>query len=389
MVVAVRAFLSPVPPAPRGGLLRAALRPRSNIGATITVTALIAVAALTQGCTGPQASGDVQVFAQEVDAAPVPTHTAPSEEAMGWLEHRFEVPDGPRCADDSAYRVFSRPAPSPAPTDALLMLGGGGACWNALTCSAGTASLKAYPPGTTGAQADEQLLAAHTTVFAPSCDGSLFIGSRDVYYAAPGLGLTRHRGWKNAAAAVAQLRRLQPDPHRVVVLGASAGGVGSLAVVQLVLAAFPYSDVVLVSDSGPGFFGPNAIQLREMKNSWWMGRAIPDDCTRCDPDMLPLVDLLLSRHPRLRRVGLLSFDQDRVIRGFLMMSGRQFKDRLTDVFGDLARRHPTRVRRYLARGDDHVVLDAPYVKPLRDGVTPRAWLHALLQEDGPLPDDFH
>jgi hypothetical protein len=322
-----------------------------------------------------------------VDAAPLPTGSKRSGDVPDWMEHTFDVPAGPRCADDSAYRVFSRPPVTGDAPDAMLLLGGGGACWNALTCKAGTATMKVHPPPESGLFQDGQLLGAHHVVYAPSCDGSLFLGNRDVHYAAPGLGPTAHRGWKNAAAAVAQLRREKPDPWRVVVVGASAGGVGSLAVVQMVLAAFPSANVVLVSDSGPGFFGANAIQLREMKNSWWMGRAIPDDCTRCDPDLLPLVDLLLARHPRLRTVGLMSFDQDRVIRTFLMMSGRQFKDRLSETFEDLALRHPHRVRRFMARGDDHVLLDTPYNEPLRDGVSPRDWLRQLLG-DGELPRDF-
>ncbi len=229
---------------------------------------------------------------------------------------------------------------SPASTDLVLFLQGGGACWDFFTCGGApdlvpkTASTgpfgpvefardihDRYPRSWVRRENLPDTLRDATVVFVPYCTGDVHSGSAVATYASPLPGRDaitwRHVGHANVLAFLRRLGPTFPDARRLVVSGSSAGGFGSLTNYPDVRRYWPDAKAYLVDDSGPPLVG-GAIPAgtREAWYArWGMGASLDGFCPQCRTDLSEGLRELAARYPQ-DRIALVSHLADATMRGF-------------------------------------------------------------------------
>ncbi len=132
----------------------------------------------------------------------------------------------------------------------LILLDGGGACWDPNTCGLNAPTQPVFFPFITESVSNQRLVDAgprpletgiladdthnpfqnYTKVFVPYCTGDLFWGNRDTHY---GPVITRHRGYGNLMGVIKSLwserSYASAPPDKVVITGTSAGAYGAIA----------------------------------------------------------------------------------------------------------------------------------------------------------------
>ena len=155
------------------------------------------------------------------------------------------VPGGDcECADGSEFSFWVRQAD---PTKVVFFLQGGGACFDAGSCSFtdGVFSPTAdetdnpglEPAGVFDDSRPNNPFAGWSVVFVPYCTGDVHLGDA-VHQYSPELTV-HHKGAVNGRAAVSYLADNFPDAEQVVVVGESAGSVASPIYGGLVADALP------------------------------------------------------------------------------------------------------------------------------------------------------
>jgi Pectinacetylesterase len=189
-------------------------------------------------------------------SAPVESAPAGSASASAWTQI---VPGGDcECADGSEFSFWVRRAD---PTKVVFFLQGGGACFDAATCSFtdGVYSVTADaddnpgldPAGVLDDSRPNNPFAGWSVVFVPYCTGDVHLGDA-VHEYAPDLTV-HHKGLVNGRAAVSYLADNFPDAEQVVVIGESAGSVASPLYGGLVADALPDAHVTVFGDGSGGF----------------------------------------------------------------------------------------------------------------------------------------
>jgi hypothetical protein len=229
-----------------------------------------------------------------------------------------------RCMDDSATGLGIRL--NPDSDKLLIVIQGGGACFNATTCLA-----VANPRGFTGkdlaSQTELGLLNSSdpdnpfrdwNKVFIPYCSGDIFSGAA--------LDKTGYQGRTQAGYLNMRhyLTRLVPtfrEASRVVLSGYSAGGFA--ATVNVVQAIEGWGDVRIdvLNDSGPPLgeeYLTPCLQKR-LAETWKWGANIPKSCRDCDVSTGHVTEPVLrwsNQFTKHSRMGLISSNEDSVIKLF-------------------------------------------------------------------------
>ncbi len=159
-----------------------------------------------------------------------------------------------------------------------------------------------------------------TFVFIPYCTGDLHSGATERTYQykrgafdPPSNFVMHFRGATNMDAYLARLQQQFPSVRRIWLTGASAGGYGATFNFDRVARAFPQAEVHLLADSSPFI---DTFHFGEWRDEWSM--QFPTGCTSCRDGGLPaVVEHLATAYPS-RRLGLLSYDQDKVIAWFFL-----------------------------------------------------------------------
>lgn len=157
-----------------------------------------------------------------------------------------------------------------------------------------------------------------TFVYVPYCTGDLHSGRTQRTYTYkygafdPDSTFTMSFwGAANMDTYLARLKSDYPDVKRIWLTGASAGGYGATFNFDRVQRAFPAAEVHLLADSSP-FVDP--IHFARWRDAWAM--EFPEGCTGCaDAGFPAIMEHLAAAYPS-RRMGLLSYEQDRVIAWF-------------------------------------------------------------------------
>lgn len=176
------------------------------------------------------------------------------------------------CGNGSPYKFFVRRAATNA--NYVIYLEGGGACWDYGSCSGEEGIRGARNPD--GIVDDYMqkidtrlvtpfLLKGHyannpetqdwNMVYVPYCTGDVYAGDQTITYESDdGKQLEwNHNGLKNMRAVVAWLRDNMQSPHRMLLTGCSAGGVGALVNYHDMRRDLHPTKSFLLSDSGPLF----------------------------------------------------------------------------------------------------------------------------------------
>lgn len=282
-----------------------------------------------------------------------PAETATDGDETVWT---FDPDDGPMCLRGAPFRASLRTTGHP---DLVIFLQGGGACWSAFCLAVREAPAGVPTIDLLNPEIAENPVAEWNALYLPYCDGSLFVGDRDHDDSGDGQPDRFHRGLHNLSAALDAAARAQPEPRRILLAGASAGGYGTVLAALLVRHVWPDSELIVMNDSGAGIAMDGEPDfLLQLLDEFNATRFIPDECTGCldDGHIVPLVAWTLDRIPDLR-IGVFSGLQDSVLAGiFLDVPPEDYQHALLRETDAVHAAHPDRYRRFFIEGRMHTTL---------------------------------
>ena len=292
----------------------------------------------------------------------------------GYTNYYFSLDDC-RCYNGKEAHVSVSPGTS---NNVMLFMEGGGASWP----GGGFAVSIDYPFDISYKNRDpENPLRDWHFVYVPYCDNSIHTGNNTIMRNGK---LRYHWGMRHTAAAVALIKELFPNPDKILVTGASAGGFGTYLGWGMIKYAFFDTDTYILSDSGVGFWNPEEVETWEaIKKAWALN--IPSECTKCKGTMQTfLYELYLKYDPQLR-VGMFTAYQDAIISGwFLKMDPIVFEDTLMAITDEIKQSEPKRLNRFFIQGRSHTAYEfllregASYSV---DGTSLYDWIGQLVYDD--------
>jgi hypothetical protein len=241
------------------------------------------------------------------------------------------VPEA-RCQGDDATGMYFNLGD---PEKLVILMEGGGACYNAFTCAL---SLAIHPLGASAL--DTPAISAaygnnlfnrddpqnpvrdYSYVFFPYCSGDVFAGASS---SASGYEGRTQQGYYNVRAYLRRLIATFPTAEKVVLTGVSAGGFGAGFNFDQVQEAFgQHTRVYLVDDSGPPMLPEQMTPcLQERwREAWSLDDIMPPEsaCPGCrnprsDVGVAGMLEYLATKYPS-RRLAVISAVHDGVIRQF-------------------------------------------------------------------------
>jgi hypothetical protein len=211
---------------------------------------------------------------------------------------KVELP-GAICGNGSQYKFFVNRTDS---QNLLILLEGGGACWDYDTCSGRDGLLGAAnpngiaddymqqftakyvspivngaDPGLPGRARTDLVTKGWNIIYMPYCTGDVHIGNKDATYTDPqGIEppLTwHHNGYVNMSLTIDWARVQFPSIDKLLVTGFSAGGVGTSAAYWFIRTALVPKHGYMINDSGPVFPAAQATSLSRplddtIRNAW-------------------------------------------------------------------------------------------------------------------------
>ena len=296
----------------------------------------------------------------------------------GWTKHTFDTQsgDGPICIAGTPYSVFTRDGNR---SNLLIMLQGGGACWQDFYFCNVLAEDQEPPFDDVGIWSDTHLrnpargqdsaqnpFEGYQVVYMPYCDGSVFTGDNDVADPSFPLGPVRyHRGLRNVSAGIDLAKSHFPAAKNIVVAGSSAGGVGASAFTPF-LTRFAFDNDINLSvfnDAGPVAVNLNSVAaIQQRAADWRFGQFYPGSCIDCDDQgqATALIKWRLDNDTGIRE-AFYSTDGDETNRFFLAVFTQElYRELLITEHGLLHDAHPDRYKRFIRSGDDsHTALQTP------------------------------
>ncbi|NBT58523.1 hypothetical protein EBT16_07040, partial [bacterium] len=241
-----------------------------------------------------------------------------------------ELP-GLTCADGtpSYYTIIPRKDSE----NLLIFMFGGGACWDAMTCSVGMAlTLTRTEPNQDWNQGEgvfshsdpNNPFKDYTVVTIPYCTGDVFVGDSTMDYGKPfSTYVLNHKGYDNALNTIREASQLFPDAKKVVLMGTSAGAIGAYTHMRNFDALFPKAQKYVVSDAGTPFQTPfisEEMYVRVLKH-WNAYKGFPvDESNRPAENFGAVLDYNRRKFPHIK-FGLIHSYSDYVMTGFAVGMG--------------------------------------------------------------------
>ena len=295
----------------------------------------------------------------------------------------------------------------------LVFFNGGGACWNAATCSkprlagdraffsgkndqnmVGVYKAELLPgdgPADMGGLLDrsnpQNPVRDWSMLFVPYCTGDVHSGSNTATYTFPDTDKTftiEHRGWDNLQALLPWLRSHVPQPSRLLVSGSSAGAYGAATHFTALRQVYPQARAVYLGDSGQGVTTPEFQRLRNKNWNYTLPASVFGPRAQETPDA-EVVARLAAHFPKDRFAQFTTI-HDATQTAFYAQMGPagQACNAWTNKMGsELSRRQASsNFRSYVAAGNTHTLLRAPLFYGEQSGGMPfTTWLGALLQDE--------
>jgi hypothetical protein len=320
----------------------------------------------------------------------------------GWVKHTFDPDggDGPICIAGTPYSAFTRAG---NPAKLLIMLQGGGACWQDLyRCNIfAEAQEPPFPrAGIWDFDSKDNPFSNYSIVYMPYCDGSVFGGDNDVIDGNFPLGpLRRHRGLRNVSAGMDLAKATFQNASRITIAGSSAGGVGAVAFTPF-LARFLYGNTVqhltVFNDAGPIAINLDAADAVAARAAdWQFAQFYPASCTECSASgqQTAIIEWRLDNDSTIRE-AFYETDGDSTnisfasanLPGFFDplppiipfpdgLSQSEYRDLILTEHGALNAAHADRYKRFIVSGDSsHTALQSPlFYSQDADGVPLNEW----------------
>jgi hypothetical protein len=305
------------------------------------------------------------IFTASADALEIPKECELNKECVR------ELP-GLLCADGtpSYYTIIPRENSE----NVLIFMFGGGACWDAITCSTGMAiNLTRTLPtqdwnngeGVFNHFDPENPLKDFTIVTVPYCTGDVFVGDTKTDYGKPfSTWELNHRGYNNALLTLKAASELFSDAKKVVLMGASAGAIGAYTHMRNLDALFPHSQKYVISDAGTPFQAPFVAQdhYDRVLRNWNAYKGFPvDDQNRPAASFGAVLEYNRKTFPHIK-FGLIHSYSDYVMTGF--SAGLAAPDYTTAVRDTI-----------IHAADKQIGVDTPYQKVFFT----ESWAHTLSQ----------
>ena len=286
---------------------------------------------------------------------------------------------GPICFTGNQYAMSTR---NGASSELMIFLQGGGLCGpNGCDAVEAADPVTPIPFGILNAGDPGNPTADYNVAYLPYCDGSLWMGDRDIDEDGDGFGDRLFRGVQNLSASLDVVAGAYPSPSKILLTGNSAGGFGSHIALPLVRKLYPGVPVELANDSGMGILSEGG---QERLNEYWNSSAFfPASCETCigeDGNLTDYHKYQLAEDPDLR-VGFLSTKQDAVVtveRGTL--SGPEFERQLLEAIDELSEAFPERFRSLIADGDGHTFILRDFERSV-GGTTVKRWIADMLDSN--------
>jgi hypothetical protein len=298
----------------------------------------------------------------------------------GVTSHHFSEGEGPLCLTGQPYTMATR---DEGTEDLMIFLQGGGACWFDL-CAATSVAPPGIPPvGILDPASATNPLAGISTVYLPYCDGGIFASDANVDTDNDGVNDRFHRGLHNLSAGLDVAVRAFPAPRRIVLVGVSGGGYGTLFAMPIVRQLYPGIPIDVVNDSGIGINRPTDPVFNQAIIDYWnIDSFFPASCAECDVQgsSAGVINWQLEQDPDMR-LGMLSYSQDSTIGTFFLgIGGPVFESVLRSTFADVEAAHPDRMRSFVRAGATHTFLLSDLSVSV-EGVSVSDWVGAMI--DGP------
>jgi hypothetical protein len=277
----------------------------------------------------------------------------------------------------------------------VILFDGGGACWDAVTCSVAdqifspTADEELPEPGDGIAdKADEENpFRDWYQVFIPYCTGDIHWGDSDTTYQPEGDAeeiTIFHRGRKNTQAVLDWVYEEFSAPESIFVTGVSAGAYGSIGWAPYIIEHYPNSRVTQLGDCGAGVITDTFFE--DSFPSWKADSLIPDWIPGLD---VPLTELKLenlyielANHYPEQVFSQYNTHNDENQRFYYTAMGGKDEDwspKMYEKIETIIDEAPT-FRSYIAGGIKHVILPYPeFYTYESDGVRLRDWVKDLAE----------
>lgn len=294
------------------------------------------------------------------------------------VNHSFGAGDGPLCIEGTEYTMATRDAGS---QDLVIFLNGGGACWSEF-CAANKEAEKGIPvAGILDPGRDDNPVRDWNQVYLPYCDGGLHASDRDSDSDGDGVDDRFQRGLHNLSAALDVAVNTFPAPRRILLTGASGGGLGTTWALPLVRYVYPDTPIDLVNDSGVGIGRPDDPSFLELLvEDWNLSAFIPESCENCIPEDGHFTDYhiwQMNEDENLRR-GMLSYSRDTTFADFFLQIGKDaFEVALFEEMQQLDDAHPERQHSWIPAGEDHTFITRE-PDQTAGGIPVLDWIGAML-----------
>lgn len=212
------------------------------------------------------------------------------EHVGGWEE--IPMASGTACSRGGNYSIFVSPGTS---NRVVIDFMGGGACWNAETCSKEGKTFidsveefkekyRNQMAGVYDRQRDDNPLKSWNHVIVPYCTGDIHWGQNEQTYTKKNGSqfVIKHQGAVNAKATMEWVREHYAAPEQVFVTGCSAGAYGSIFWLPQIRKMYPKAVITQFADSGASPITESFAKVA-FKN-WNVKKAAPDWIPGLDPN---------------------------------------------------------------------------------------------------------
>ncbi len=310
---------------------------------------------------------DALAPAQPWDLPAVPYTLQPGEPIAAPLETWSFVPTpGAKCANGSATGMAVNL--TQRSSRLVFYLQGGGACWEAAACAAGTATHVLDTMDAKAVLAEAQAAPMQVLfnrndqnnpfrdasfVYVPYCTADLHAGTAPFTYDWFGPKVVHHVGARNVDAYLARLAPTFAKADRVWLMGISAGGYGATLNWWRVQKAMPWARVDVVNDSGL-MLDPAPDGRWPLMRERWQMEFFPG-CKACKDHLSASLteQAVLLASPR--RLALLGYLQDQTIGLYFGLAGPVIEQGLNALRQQL----PAHAATYYLAGNQHVLLSTP------------------------------
>ncbi len=265
---------------------------------------------------------------------------------VGWADCskgqlcQLDIP-GAQCADGSQSYINYIDRDS---ENLFIYVQGGGACFDAVTCGCrlkekkckgsnegGEGSTVGYlsrPPMNSQihpwSQSENNPIGKANYVEIVYCTGDVYTGAGIANYGAEIFPrLVRHYGAKNFELSLFKAKALFPNVKKVVVIGASAGGVGGSYNLHHIVENFGDTNLSVINDSGIPIFSRylDLIKVKQVLKYWNVEDSLPKDLPK--DDMVDFEDIYKYNSAKYGsvRFALLGATEDVVIGSYFSLLG--------------------------------------------------------------------